>query len=139
MDTMYDFYHKVASTLSKKNADAIFDYIIHSMDDNGGFLRSRFCYWEKTLPDRPFHCKPQIVLVALQTPFDFDASTDYYEEAKDGLSDYPYTKLKMQLFYTDASEERVFRSDAEWSAEVGYPYYIKVDLAEERRYLCHIM
>ena len=50
------------------------------MDYNGGFLRSRYCYWEKTLSD--FECGDNLktILVTLRTPFNFCNSTQYCEE-----------------------------------------------------------
>ncbi len=118
--TIYDFYRRVAEILSPKHVDELFDYIIHSMDDDGGFLRSRYCYWEKTLEDHPF-VEREVALVALRTPFDFENSTEYY---RDGNS----TLLKMQLFYCDVSDEESFKEEAEWSSCVGFPYPIRVDL-----------
>ena len=63
------------SILAKNNADELFEYTIHSMDYNGGFLRSRYCYWEKTLSN--FECGDDLktILVTLRMPFDFCNST----------------------------------------------------------------
>ena len=126
--TRYELYKKVASILAKNNADALFDYIIHAMDDNDGFLRTRYCYWEKTLPNR--NCKNiTTALVALKDPFDFENSTDYYEKEDDkwGLC----TKLKMQLFWYESFEEESFMSDVQWCAELDYTYPIKIDLTKD--------
>ena len=126
--TRYEFYKKVASILTKNNADALFEYIIHSMDDDGGFLRTRYCYWEETLPNRS--CKNiTIVLVALKEPFDFENFTEYYEkeDEKCGLR----TKLEMQLFWYESFQEDCFMSDVEWCAELDYTYPIKIDLVND--------
>lgn len=38
--TSYEFYRETAHILSAKHGDELFDYIIHSMDNDGGFLRT---------------------------------------------------------------------------------------------------
>lgn len=127
--TTYELYKKIASILAQNNSEALFDYIIHSMDNNGGFLRSRYCYWNKVLPDS--NCgNISTVLLSLNHPFDFNASTDYYEN--DPYSPDLFTKLKMQLFLYDLSDEKSFMEEAEWSAAVGFSYPIKIHLAEEK-------
>ena len=67
--TLYKLLKEVSSILAKDNADKLFEYTIHSMDYNGGFLRSRYCYWEKTLTD--FECGDDLktILVTLRMPF----------------------------------------------------------------------
>lgn len=55
--TLYELLRKVSSILGKNNANELFEYFIHSMDYNGGFLRSRYCYRDKTLSD--FKCNRQ--------------------------------------------------------------------------------
>ena len=125
----HEFYKKVANILAKENGEKLFQYIIHAMDDNGGFLRTRYCYWEKELPDRKMYEYPKTVLVALRFPFDFERETEYYEE--EPVKADTDTLLKMQLFYHDLSDENAFLDEAEWSACVGYPYPIKVDMVQE--------
>lgn len=48
----YEVLHRTAEVLAGDNAEKLFDYIIHSMDDNGGFLRTRFKRSERTLRER---------------------------------------------------------------------------------------
>ena len=122
--TSYEFYRETAHILSAQHGDKLFDYIIHSMDDNWDFLRTRWCYWDKTL-----QCSSKIgdiktALVALKSPFDFENCTEFYEKDDDRI----LTVLKMQLFNYDLSGQNSFDSAAEWSAAVGYPYPIKIDM-----------
>ena len=128
-NSMYDFYRKVAKILAGENADALFDYIIHAMDDDGGFLRSSWCYFDKILQDWKFGADINTALVTLQKPFDFQKSKKYYVEdiPKAGTE----TELKMQLFYYDLSDEKRFKDDAQWSAEVGFFYPVKIDMVNE--------
>lgn len=127
----YDFYRKVAKILAKDNSEALFDYIIHAMDDNG-FLRSRWCYWaDKTLENWKDTINARTVLVALECPFDFETSTEYYKKDKDEFTSETITRLKMQLFFCDLSNEDQFADEANWSSGVGFPYPIKIDMVNE--------
>lgn len=115
--------------MAKDNADKLFEYTIHSMDYNGGFLRSRYCYREKTLTD--FECGDNLetVLVALRTPFDFCNSVQYYE--KGDFANSTFTLLKMQIFLHDLSNKKHLEQVIMWSCSVGFNYPIKVDLINE--------
>lgn len=126
---IYDFYRKVAKILAGENVDALFDYIIHAMDDDGGFLRTRWCYFDKKLPNKKLNADIKTVLISLHRPFDFQASKKYYVEdiPKDGTE----TELNMQLFYYDLSDKKRFKDDAQWSADVGFFYPIKIDMVNE--------
>lgn len=92
---LYDLLRKISSILAKNNADKLFEYTIHSMDYNGGFLHSRYCCWEKTLSN--FECGDDLktILVTLMMPFDFCNSTQYYEDGD--FTNLPFTLLKMQI------------------------------------------
>lgn len=122
--TRYDLYKHISTILTKKNTNELFDYIIHSMDDNGGFLRSRYYYSDSTLPDMECNEEQKIILVSLWTPFDFNCTTNYYDGKE--------TLLKMQLFYEIFNEEEFIKT-LKWSAAVGFEYPIRVDL-ENKRY-----
>ena len=119
----YDFYKKVAYILAKQNkevAEKLFVYIIHAMDDDGGFLRTRYCYSKEVLPNQKLQGEVKTALVALSSPFNFDESAEFYGSEE--------TLLKMQIFYYDLSDGEIFKQEAEVSAAVGYPYPIKIDM-----------
>lgn len=126
--TKYEFYKQIASILSPNNSEALFDYIIHAMDNNGFFLRTRYCYSNKPLPNGPLSRDVQIVLVALRKPFLFENNTNYYED-RDGII--KSTALKMELFLIDLSDEQAFENAMRKSAIVGYHYPIKVNISEK--------
>ena len=125
--TLYELLRKISSVLAKNNADKLFEYMIHSMDYNGGFLRSRYCYWDETLSD--FNCGNDLktILVTLRNPFDFYNSTEFYE--KSDCPDTLFTLLKMQIFIYDLSNKKRLEEEIMWSYEMGYKYPIKIDLA----------
>lgn len=127
--TLYELLKKVSSILAKNNADELFEYTIHSMDYNGGFLRSRYCYWEKTLSN--FECGDDLktILVTLRMPFDFCNSTQYYEESD--FTNSPFTLLKMQIFLCDLTNKEHLNQEIMWSSGVGFSYPIKINLINE--------
>ena len=99
---LYDLLRKISSILAKNNADKLFEYTIHSMDYNGGFLHSRYCCWEKTLSN--FECGDDLktILVTLMMPFDFCNFTQYYEDGD--FINLPFTLLKMQIFIRENNQ-----------------------------------
>lgn len=125
--TFFEALHRTAEILAGDNAQYLYDYFIHSMDDDGGFLRTRWRYIEETLRDAEYSEEPKILLVALRSPFDLKNNTEYYREDTNTFHA-QLTVLKMQVFYTDLSDEKSFISNTEWSAGVCYPYPIRVDL-----------
>lgn len=142
MVTFFEMLHKTAEILTNgKQTEALYDYMIHSMDDDGGFLRTRWVRWEEEkLVNREYSKEPKIFLVSLRSPFEFENNTDYYEtetqtcmtENENGELEKvtitnQLTKIKMQIFYTDMSNEDEFSDNVNWSGNVGYPYPIRID------------
>lgn len=140
--TFLDALRITSEILAGENSEKLFDYILHSMDDDGDFLRTRWKRWEEVvLKDADYSDEPKVFLVALRSPFDFKNNTEYYKEETNTFNAQSesgeqetvtiteqLTVLKMQIFYTDLSDEKAFVSNSEWSACAGYPYPIRVDL-----------
>jgi len=114
--TLYDLIRGVSEVLTPET-NSLFEYIINSSDDNGGFLRTCWCKKSKLLRD--FEIKDRRkVLVCFREPF--KENCEYY--GKDDFSD--TTRVKLQLFYRcDGLEE-----DMEWSTDMGYFYAYTIDL-----------
>ena len=125
--TTYEFYKKIAHIVAKENWEIFFEYILFACEDCGMFLRTRFCKGDKALSD--IDCgEIETTLIALDRPFDFSNSTDYYESP---TIENPLIKLKMQLFLVDLSDEESFEREVRRSAAIGYNYFIKVNLVNE--------
>jgi hypothetical protein len=124
--TTYDLYKKISNIIAPTNNRELFDYIIHATDNYGGFLRSRFCRADITLPNKKCG-EIKTVLVALAEPFDF-STRDYYKERGALL----HTRLKMQIYLCDLSDDDKFSFAAEAAASVGYEYPIKIKLDEKK-------
>ena len=125
--TTYELYKRIANILAPECNRELFDYILHSTDNYGGFLRSRFCRADIVLPDKKCG-EIKTILVALSEPFDF-SSAEYY--AKDG-SHNPKTILKMQIYLCDLSDDFKFKFAADGCASVGYEFPIKIKLDEKK-------
>ena len=37
------------SVIVTPNTDYFYEYALHTFDNNGGFLRTRYCWWDKCL------------------------------------------------------------------------------------------
>lgn len=127
--TLYDLLKEISYIIAENNDDKLFEYIIHSVDCNGDFLRSRYCYSEKALAD--FECGDDLktVLVVLNKPFDFCVSTRYYENAD--CAERVLTLLKMQIFLCDLSNDEDLTRKITWSCAVGFNYPIKINLIDK--------
>lgn len=125
--TTYEFYKSIAHIVAKENWKDLLEYIIYTCDDCGTFLRSRFSKGAKSLPDVVLG-NISTTLIALNHPFDFSNSTDYYESP---TIENPLTKLKMQLYLVDLSDDESFNREVRRSAATGYNYFIKVNLINE--------
>lgn len=119
--SLYEFLSRITEILAPNYCKDLFFYIIHSMDNNGVFLRTRYCYREKILPNFNGDYNATTVLVTLAAPFDFDNDSNYYT---DGF----YTKLKMQIFLGDCSDDKMFYQKSEWSNAVGFNYILRIDM-----------
>ena len=93
--TFYELILQISEILTPET-NSFYDYILHSCDDNGGFLRTRWCRWEKVLPDFEVQTQEK-TLICFRKPFhEGDA---YYQKEEYAV----HTLVKMQLFY----EERI--------------------------------
>lgn len=124
--TFYEYLRRLAEIIAPESSGALFDYIIHSMDNDGGFLRSRWCRWDDELIEiKGDFGDIRTALVAVRDPELLDKPEEYYGEDFGGQIT---TRLKMQLFYYDHSDKGGFDDSAQWSADMGYPAALKVDM-----------
>lgn len=114
--TLYKLIKQV-STLITPESDDFYNYVLFTSDDNGGFLRTRYCWWDEPLADRNILGKYRKVLVACNK----EISVVDLVNKKD-------TELKIQFHYDfyDATFE-----DAEWDLQIGYSYIYLFNLDNE--------
>lgn len=108
---LHELISEVCEVLRVKGGD-LREYMLHTFDDNGGFLRTRYCYLGKELKDKKIGQGYKVVLVTAETPI---------EEAEVGTD----VVLKMQLNYNTVYATE---NDAFFDVESGYCYVYLVDL-----------
>lgn len=119
--TRYAFLHRIAEILVPHRAEEFFDFLLHSSDDDGGFLRTRYCYWDKTLPDSAINYQVNCALVTLQRKYDFTNLSDFYT-SNGG------TAIKLQVHFGEYKDEYEFYMESEWASSVGFSYPVKIDM-----------
>ena len=121
--TLYELLKQVSDILTPQT-HSLYDYMLHTFDDDGGFLRTRYCYWDRPVPDRPIPALDK-VLICFREPFrEGDA---YYESERyggDREHEQKNTMVKIQLFYASGNME----DDIAWSCQFPYPEACIIDL-----------
>lgn len=115
--TLYDLIRGVSEILTPET-NSLFEYIINSSDDNGGFLRTCWCKKSSPLKDFELRNRKKIV-VCFRNPF---SEGDKY--FNDGDFSRNETLVKLQLFYGFSNTD----DDMVWSAHLCYPHAYVIDL-----------
>lgn len=112
--TLYQLLKQISNIITPQN-DAFYRYAIYTSDDNGGFLRTRYCWWlDRPLKDRELGDGFEKVLVTAKQEINVD---DFLLETD--------TLVKMQITY---SEKNATIEDADWDAQLNYCYVYIFDL-----------
>lgn len=111
--TLYDLIHKISNIITPET-NAFYNYVLYTSDDDGGFLRTRYCWWDDPVPNHRIGSEYRTVLVTSQEPIE---EADLKNES-DTLA-----KIQLHYDYTDAT-----LADAEWDAELGYGYVYLMNL-----------
>lgn len=112
--TLYELIKQVSQILTPQTDD-FYNYVLYTSDDNGGFLRTRYCWWEKPVDNVSLGEKEyKRVMVTMKKPF-----------AENELTINADTLVKMQFDYADTNATI---DDADWDAELGYCYVYIFDL-----------
>lgn len=112
---LYELIEQISHILTPKT-NSLFDYIISTSDNNGGFLRT--CYTRKNDKLEDFDIKEMDkVLVCFAKKF---IEGNYYYDNN-------FTKIKMQIFYFTGDIEKYIL----WSFTVGFKYAYVFDLKKK--------
>ena len=125
-----DLLKKISKHLAPNHSEELYQYLMQTSDDNDGFLRTRYCYWDKPLEDHKVADNIRTVLICTQRKVDFDNIKTYYEGSEAG-DKRRLTRLKLQLFYYDLSDEEKRQDGEEWSKHLGYKYPVVVNIHPE--------
>ena len=112
--TLYELLQKLSNIITPED-DAFYRYAIYTSDDNGGFLRTRYC-WRK---DKPIQDKE------LGNGFETVLVTSKHKINTADMNNESNTLVKLQITYsmTNATLE-----DADWDIQLNYCYVYIFDL-----------
>lgn len=117
--TLHELLKQVADIVLPNSG--LYEYMLHTFDDNGGFLRTRYCWWNKPVNDYEKIKDIKLVLLTARS-----------EIKPEQLTDKENTRVKLQLTYSED-----FNGDTEWERQLGYCYCYIVDL-ENKSYTMRI-
>lgn len=121
--TTHCLLKRISEILVPNNTKQLYEFLLHTTEDRGLLLRSRYCKRDNVLKDE--ECgEITTVLVALNQCWDFE-TTDYYENPE---SEYLVTKLRLQISLFDLSDEESLNREIRRSVAAGFGYPIKIDL-----------
>ena len=112
--TLYELLKEISDILTPDN-NAFFDYAIYTSDDNGGFLRTRYCRRK----DNP------LIDIDLGDGYETVLVTSKNEINTADLKDESNTLVKMQITY---SNHNATPNDTEWDITLDYCYVYIFDL-----------
>ncbi len=119
---LHDFLFKVSGALSSEHPASLYDYLIHTMENCGGFLRSRWYYDPDTTIDNFNIPAVHLVLVTYHGDVDFDHPTLYETLDSDAYS-VQVSLVKLQIFYENYSSDDAMIDAIEWAMQLGYDQY----------------
>lgn len=112
--SLYELLKQISNIITPEN-DAFFRYAIYTSDDNGGFLRTRYCWWlDRPIKDRELGDGFKTILV-----------TAKQEINANDLNNETDTLVKMQITY---SQKEATIEDADWDTQLNYCYVYIFDL-----------
>ena len=119
---LHDFLFRTASKLAPEHPAALYDFLIHTMENCGGFLRSRWYYDPDTAINNFSIPDVHLVLVTYQGDIDFNDQVFYSEQHSDAYS-VLLSLVKLQIFYEDHSTPDSLEDTIEWAMQLGYDQY----------------
>ncbi len=119
------------SKIVTPNTDHFYEYALHTFDNNGGFLRTRYCWWEDCLENRELkNTEYRIVLLTAKEPV--------YEDYFVPLKPLEETKAKMQLDYCN-THATFDDEDIMFDLQNGYCYVYLIDLYNKTMQMKHFV
>lgn len=120
--TKYEYLHRIAEILVPETTEEFYNYLLHSSDDDGGFLRTRYCISEKPLSDDAnSNYLVKFALVTMQHRYELDNLPAFY-------SSNGGTAIKLQIHFGEYQDEDDFYLESEWASSVGFSYPVKIDM-----------
>ena len=119
------------SAIVTPNTDYYYEYALHTFDNNGGFLRTRYCWWDKCLENHELkNNEYKVVLLTAEQPL--------IEDAFKPLKHLEGTNAKMQLDY--CNQYATFDTDdIIFDVENGFCYVYLIDLVNKTMQMKHFI
>lgn len=96
---------KVVPDILTPDSGLLYDYMLYTSDDNGGFLRTCFCWWpERAVTDKELSGEKNVILIAMASEMDEKI-----------LQDKNQTPLKLQIYYSNGNAKLEY---AKWDASM---------------------
>ena len=125
---LYTLLKEISPIITPKT-NYFYDYAIHTFDNDGGFLRTRYCWWDQCLENINLRNKTyETVLLTAEEPIkekDFTPLTHLKE-----------TKAKMQLDYCN-THATFDEDDIIFDIQNGYNYVYLIDLINKTVQMKH--
>ncbi len=124
--TLYELIKRVSDIITPETG-SFYNFVLYASDDNGGFLRTRYCWWDdKPIEDGELGEGYKTVLVTAKTPITEEDLTDRSEV--ESVLGTVYTKPRLQFNYAETEADW---DSAEWDTELGYCYAYIFDLEKK--------
>lgn len=131
---LHDLLKQVSDILDPDGG--LYDYFLHTFDDNCGFLRTRHQWWAQEVADKEI---PELSRVLICFYEEFDADGVFYRIDFDSITDGTVldrlttnhkTMVKCQLFY-DSDDDDSIQSNLEFSIGNRFEHAYLVDLTNK--------
>ena len=125
---LYELLKEVSKIITPVD-DSFFNYALHTFDNNGGFLRTRYCWFDNCLEDQKISKKDyRVILLTAREPFTKD---DFKS-----LRPFEETKVKMQLDYCNKDATFDYESIF-FDLQNDYTYIYLIDLINKTIQMKH--
>lgn len=120
--TLYELIQKISAILTP-DTGYFYAYCMHHCDDDGGFLRSRYCYRDKPLKDCTLREPKHKAVVCFEQMYQKD--TDKFYLCQKNGKEFVTALFGLQLFYTS---DEMIEEEMEVSCNLGYTISYVFDL-----------
>ena len=99
---------KRVSDIITPGTDEFYKYVLYTSDNNGGFLRTRYCWWDKPFEDRKLPdgytkvlvtCKKEIIVEDLINKKEPKLELQFWYDSLDAKLDYVECDIEMGYCY----------------------------------------
>ncbi|MDT3843436.1 MAG: hypothetical protein LIV11_02510 [Bacillota bacterium] len=127
---LYTLLQEISGIVTPET-NRFYEYALHTFDDNGGFLRTRYCWWDKCLENRNLKGRVyRIMLLSAKEPITEDSFVP--------IKNFEDTNAKMQLDYGNTNA--TFNAkDIDFDIENGYCYVYLIDLEKKTKQMKHFI